>query len=241
MVKSRFLQITSILMIVFSAIMIFFSLVFFIIAMVSSLATSHATYYFSSYSYHSSSSMSIMFNLAAAISGSVINIIAAIVGICGGAYGLKNWKVQEKAGKNMIFAISSIIITVIGFVLLAVGVLPLIPFLFVWFIFQMVAPVLHLIGAYTMKQGKPISTSTNYGYTQYNNYNGYYNPNEGYNNNGYYPPNGYENNGYNGGYNPNPNYGNGENQNYNYSNANYTQSNSEPNEGYPNNNSTDNQ
>lgn len=230
MVKSRFLQITSILMIVFSAIMIFFSLVFFIIALVSSLAASHATYYFSSYSYHSSSSMSVMFNMPAAISGSVINIIAAIVGICGGAYGLKNWSVQENAGKNMIFAISSIIITIIGFVLLAIGVLPLIPFLFVWFVFQMVAPVLHIIGAYTLKHGKPISTSTNYGYHPYNNYNCYYNPNEGYNNNGgYYPPNGYENNGYNGGYNPNynnnqnynqnPNYGNSESQNCNYSNS----------------------
>lgn len=227
MVKSKFLQITSILMIVFSTVFIFVSLILFIILL---LGSSHNFSYYSSSSYHSIS-IPYLFYPSVAIAGCVVNIVSAIVGIAGGIYGLKNWDNQESAGRSAAVAIVFIILTLIGFVLLFAGIFPLFALWFFWLIFQMIAPIFHLAGACMFKIGKPIRTSSQYVNPPYYNYNGYYPPNGGFDNSknfnsyngGDFQPNGYDRNEYyNPGYNNysgyNPNVGYADNQNPNCGN-----------------------
>lgn len=229
MKKSRFLQFTSIMLLATSCIMALLSVILLYIVLV--LETDREAIYYVVYYHISTNSI---------ITGCLINLAASCFGIFTGLWGIKSWDNQIKSSTNMFFGICTCVLTIIGFLFIICG-LYLFGFVFIgWLVFQLIVPVLHTIGAYRFKIGKPINTNSKTRYnpnTDYNHFNRYnnpngYNPNNSYNNpNGYNPANSYGNpNGYNpnnsygnpNGYNPNNSYGNpnGYNPNNSYGNTN---------------------
>lgn len=152
--KSKFLKVTSTMLIATSGIMAFISLVMFVIFIVLSRFEhddNESLYYFMRY---------LSINPITVSMGCIINIAAAGLGIFSGIYGIKNWNLQRQAAVNMVLGISTCLLTLLGFVLIIAGV-HLFGFLFLgWLFFQLATPLLHAVGAYCFKIGKPIRMSS---------------------------------------------------------------------------------
>lgn len=183
MEKSKFLKITSIMLIATSCIMAFLSLIIFIISF--TIETNKEQLYFTRYL----SINTIKINI-----GCTINFAAAALGVFSGLCGIKSWTMRNQANLNMLLGIATGSITILGFICIISGMFLFALFLIPWILFQLAIPVLHSIGAYRFKSGNPISMSSKYGnYGNPNYCNSAYVPNRQYSC-PHYAANGYDRN-----------------------------------------------